>query len=246
MSKPSQRYIYVCTNQSCREVALTLTKQPDDLKCPACSKPMTLDREPTDLSWAEKARRNKERAMHGDNGETADILCGPSTPVDREPKSTHHYSCSCGFPGLECTGPVSGVAVLCPYCSKPLLCETIAPEEIRFSQGEWNPAPDDEIEPQELTNPANPQETIRRRSQVHGPFIINAGVSQNLKSVIRLRDGYARLSIIQKESLDLICHKIGRILAGDPDWIDHWADIAGYATLVVNDLTAKEEAAGER
>lgn len=30
----------------------------------------------------------------------------------------------------------------------------------------------------------------------------------------------------------MILHKIARIMNGDPDHIDHWHDIAGYATLI--------------
>ena len=44
------------------------------------------------------------------------------------------------------------------------------------------------------------------------------------------------LSPSQAESLDMIAHKIGRILAGDPFVKDHWADIAGYAELVAREL----------
>lgn len=38
------------------------------------------------------------------------------------------------------------------------------------------------------------------------------------------------------EALDMICHKIARILAGDPNEPDHWHDIAGYATLVEKEI----------
>ena len=34
----------------------------------------------------------------------------------------------------------------------------------------------------------------------------------------------------------MICHKIGRILNGDPDYGDSWRDIAGYALLVADRL----------
>ncbi len=34
----------------------------------------------------------------------------------------------------------------------------------------------------------------------------------------------------------MIAHKIASILAGDPNEIDHWRDIAGYATLIVKEL----------
>ena len=34
----------------------------------------------------------------------------------------------------------------------------------------------------------------------------------------------------------MIAHKLGRICAGDPDFPDHYKDIAGYATLVAKEL----------
>jgi hypothetical protein len=40
----------------------------------------------------------------------------------------------------------------------------------------------------------------------------------------------------QKEALDMIVHKIARILNGNPNVHDHWHDIAGYATLIANRL----------
>jgi hypothetical protein len=37
---------------------------------------------------------------------------------------------------------------------------------------------------------------------------------------------------MQREALDMILHKIARIVNGNPNETDHWHDIAGYATLV--------------
>lgn len=39
-----------------------------------------------------------------------------------------------------------------------------------------------------------------------------------------------------REALEMIAHKIGRILAGDPAYDDSWVDIAGYATRVAERL----------
>lgn len=44
----------------------------------------------------------------------------------------------------------------------------------------------------------------------------------------------------QKEALEMIVHKIGRILNGDPDYADSWHDIAGYAKLVEDRLTISQ------
>ena len=34
----------------------------------------------------------------------------------------------------------------------------------------------------------------------------------------------------------MIAHKIGRILNGDPNYLDSWIDIVGYAQLIVDRL----------
>ena len=40
----------------------------------------------------------------------------------------------------------------------------------------------------------------------------------------------------QWEALEMIVHKIGRIVNGNPNVTDHWVDIAGYATLIADRL----------
>jgi hypothetical protein len=40
-----------------------------------------------------------------------------------------------------------------------------------------------------------------------------------------------------REALEIDAHKIGRILAGDPDFRDHWLDRAGYATLIARECS---------
>ena len=40
----------------------------------------------------------------------------------------------------------------------------------------------------------------------------------------------------QWEALEMIVHKIGRIVNGNPDKVDHWTDIAGYAKLIADRL----------
>jgi hypothetical protein len=79
-------------------------------------------------------------------------------------------------------------------------------------------------------------ETLAQRSNTHGSFKDNSEVSQSLKSVIRNHPHYAALSADKKEAIDMICHKLARIMAGNPEHADHWHDVAGYATLVDNDL----------
>ena len=35
-----------------------------------------------------------------------------------------------------------------------------------------------------------------------------------------------------RESLEMLAHKVARILNGNPDYVDSWHDVSGYATLV--------------
>ena len=46
--------------------------------------------------------------------------------------------------------------------------------------------------------------------------------------------GWQRLSPDKKEALEMIRHKIVRILNGDPEFHDSWHDIVGYAKLAAD------------
>ena len=65
-----------------------------------------------------------------------------------------------------------------------------------------------------------------------------ANITQSLKGVINnslvMQD--KSLAPDQQEALDMICHKMARIVNGDPDYVDSWVDIAGYAMLVADRL----------
>lgn len=74
--------------------------------------------------------------------------------------------------------------------------------------------------------------TLKGRGSRYGHFNGHAAITQNLKDVMRATDNWGRLTSAQKESLEMVAHKIGRILNGDPNYADSWHDIAGYASLV--------------
>lgn len=80
------------------------------------------------------------------------------------------------------------------------------------------------------------QSLIAERGERYGKFADNAAIMRQLKNVMHNTPGWSRLSDSQKEALDMITHKIGRMLNGDPDYDDNWKDIAGYATLVADEL----------
>jgi hypothetical protein len=79
--------------------------------------------------------------------------------------------------------------------------------------------------------------TLSERQSSHGDFMHNGRIMQQLKNDARATTGWAKLQPHQAEAIDMILHKIGRILCGNPDFADHWHDIAGYATLVENIIT---------
>ena len=74
--------------------------------------------------------------------------------------------------------------------------------------------------------------TLEERGSRYGEFDGHALVTQNIKAAIKDSARWGELSDDQKEALEMIAHKIGRIMAGDPNHQDHWDDIAGYARLV--------------
>lgn len=84
--------------------------------------------------------------------------------------------------------------------------------------------------------------TLAERGKRYGTFKGHAEVTVRLKDV--LRDHAEKLgktfSADQIEALHMICHKLGRIVNGDPDYADSWIDIAGYAKLVADRLEGKE------
>jgi hypothetical protein len=79
------------------------------------------------------------------------------------------------------------------------------------------------------------QETLADRGKRYGSYSIHASVTQAIKGII-YQYGKDKYTPAQREALDMIAHKIGRIVAGDPNYDDSWVDIAGYAQLVVDDL----------
>lgn len=85
-------------------------------------------------------------------------------------------------------------------------------------------------------------EVLQERGQRYGDFMEHANITQNLKALIScmLHTRNKVLAHDQQEALDMICHKIGRIINGDPDYADSWIDIAGYAKLVADRLEREQ------
>ena len=92
------------------------------------------------------------------------------------------------------------------------------------------------IEPEEVFDI---NKTLNERDKTYGDFSLHAKITQDLKCVMQQCPKWSNLNCSQREALEMIQHKIGRILNGDPNHADSWIDIAGYATLVANRLEKK-------
>lgn len=80
-------------------------------------------------------------------------------------------------------------------------------------------------------------ETLQERGNRYGEFTGHARITQNIKRAMQDSPNWNRLSDDKKEALEMVAHKIGRILNGDPDYGDSWHDIGGYTKLVEDELS---------
>lgn len=78
--------------------------------------------------------------------------------------------------------------------------------------------------------------TLAARGTRYGSFDDHARVTQSLKWVLYDSPKWRELTHDKKEALEMIAHKIGRIVCGDPNYKDSWTDIVGYARLVEKEL----------
>ena len=78
--------------------------------------------------------------------------------------------------------------------------------------------------------------TLIDRAAKCGDFKNVSEVTQGIKRTMQDSKNWGSISDDKKEALDMIAHKIGRLLSGDSDHIDSWHDIAGYSKLIERDL----------
>lgn len=78
--------------------------------------------------------------------------------------------------------------------------------------------------------------TLNERGSRYGEFADVSDTTQAIKDIMKGGKSSGELSTYQIEALDMIASKIARIVNGDPDYIDNWHDIAGYARLVEIEL----------
>lgn len=89
------------------------------------------------------------------------------------------------------------------------------------------------------------QQTLTEREKQYGVFADQAVISQDLKRIMQRTPKWGNLGRNQQEALQMIQHKISRILNGNPNNHDSWHDISGYATLVADTLTPAKSSSTE-
>ena len=73
---------------------------------------------------------------------------------------------------------------------------------------------------------------LNEREKTHGDYNEVARVSQSLKMALR-HGPIEEVPAVIRESLELICMKMARIVCGDHNERDHYLDIIGYAKLAL-------------
>lgn len=69
-------------------------------------------------------------------------------------------------------------------------------------------------------------------------FSEHARIAQNIKAAMADSPNWSSLAPDMKETLEMIAHKAGRILNGDPKVRDSWHDIISYTQFVADRLVA--------
>ena len=78
--------------------------------------------------------------------------------------------------------------------------------------------------------------TLQERGNRYGTFSGHAEVSQAIKKAMATGRNWDKLSADKREALEMVAHKVARILNGDPEYHDSWHDIIGYTKLVADAL----------
>ena len=87
---------------------------------------------------------------------------------------------------------------------------------------------------------ADTSSTLAERGKTYGNYREQTAISNKIKEAMREVLSFWDMETDQQDALEMIAVKLSRIVNGDPDYADNWADIAGYATLVKDRLEDNE------
>ena len=86
-------------------------------------------------------------------------------------------------------------------------------------------------------NPLDVESVLNERGSRYGDFSDVSDTTMQLMSIVESAANYEHLEPYQKTALFMIFNKIARAVNGDPKYLDNYTDIAGYATLVIQELS---------
>jgi len=86
-------------------------------------------------------------------------------------------------------------------------------------------------------SPNNPE--VPDRQKTHGSYYEQSKCANAVMKTL-YDFGLGGLDAPQRHALIMISTKLSRILVGDPSFVDHWADIAGYCERVIEVMESHE------
>ena len=98
-----------------------------------------------------------------------------------------------------------------------------------------------DLMPDEDDDTPSVDDILDERGDRYGTFESNAKTCQLLKNVLHAQDGWYRLSYVQREAVEMIMHKISRLVNGDGTYLDTVVDISGYNQLMLDHMRGKNE-----
>lgn len=84
---------------------------------------------------------------------------------------------------------------------------------------------------------SNIDETLKERGSRYGTFYEHGRITQAIKRALQSGKSWPSMSDDKREAVEMIAHKLGRIVGGDPNYKDSWHDIIGYTKLVEDTLS---------
>jgi hypothetical protein len=84
-------------------------------------------------------------------------------------------------------------------------------------------------------------EVLQERENRYGTFESNARTCQLFKNVLHAQHGWYELSYVQREALEMMMHKVSRLVNGDSTYLDTVIDIAGYNQLMLEHMRNRNE-----
>ena len=105
------------------------------------------------------------------------------------------------------------------------------------SQGKGNDKPTPKPEPEV----SGVGKVLDARAEQYGSFMQSADTVIRIKGIMHnaIARNEVHLYPDQLQALDMIATKLSRIVHGNPNHLDSWIDIAGYATLVADRIQGK-------